>query len=249
MGCYRVFRKVIQESRVWFGINNAAALKVEIDYMLWIEQIFGTSSPPSHLIVVCLGSYILGCFSTGYYLIRFRLGQDIRELGSGNAGARNVGRIAGAPGFLLTLSVDFAKGAGAVWVTRHFTRDDHLAAFAMLAVVMGHIWPLQLGFGGGKGIATSIGALVIYDFPLALAFAGIFTGVFCILRRGTLSGLLAFALIPVAAIFLGREAWQVIILLPLAGLVLLAHRKNVAEEVANIVARRSTQAKTNQSFK
>jgi glycerol-3-phosphate acyltransferase PlsY len=217
--------------------------------MLWIEQIFGTSLPSSHLIVVCLGGYMLGCFSTGYYLIRFRLGQDIRELGSGNAGARNVGRFLGAPGFMLTLFVDFAKGACAVWLTRHLTRDDHLAAFAMLTVVMGHIWPLQLGFGGGKGIATSLGALVFYDLPLALAFAGFFAGIYCILRRGTLSGLLAFAMIPLAAIFLGREAWQVIILLFLAGLVLLAHRKNVAEEVANLVARRSTQAKPKQSFK
>src|SRR5882724_3203373 len=103
------------------------------------------------IISVAIGSYLLGCFTAGYYLVRWRIGQDIRELGSGNVGARNVGRILGVPGFLGTLLIDFAKGALAVWMTAHFTTRDNLAGLALVSVTVGHIWPIHLRFHGGKG--------------------------------------------------------------------------------------------------
>src|SRR5205814_6775520 len=109
--------------------------------------------------ILCFCSYLLGCFAAGYYLVRMRLGEDLRELGSGSVGARNVGRVLGKTGFLLTLLGDFGKGAFAVWAARHFTTNDHAVALAMICVVAGHIWPLQLRFRGGKGMATSLGAL------------------------------------------------------------------------------------------
>ncbi len=125
--------------------------------MTWIQQIFGQSVPTSHVTSIFLGGYILGCLTTGYYLVRFRLGLDIRTMESGSVGARNVGRVLGMPGFVITLLGDFAKGLLAAGMTRYFTHDDRLTGLAMLAVVMGHIWPLQLGLRGGKGVATSLG--------------------------------------------------------------------------------------------
>ena len=184
----------------------------------------------SHVTSIFLGCYILGCFATGYYLVRWRLKQDVREMGSGNVGARNVGRVLGAPGFCITLAFDFAKGALAVGATRYFGDDFRLAGLAMLAVVVGHIWPIQLGFHGGKGVATTLGALAVYDYKLILAFGVLFAVFFVVFRRTTLSGLVAFAFVPLAATFLEPDNVKAVVTSIVAGLVLLAHRKNLMEE-------------------
>jgi glycerol-3-phosphate acyltransferase PlsY len=198
--------------------------------MAWIQQIFGQTVPISHITTIFLGCYVLGCFATGYYLVRWRLKLDVRQLGSGNVGARNVGRVLGAPGFLVTVAFDFAKGALAVGATRLFNDDGRLAGLAMLAVVLGHIWPIQLGFHGGKGVATTLGALAAYDYQLLLAFGVMFVGLFFIFQRTTLSGLMAFVLVPLAAMFLEPDNVKAVVTSLVAGLILLAHRKNLMEE-------------------
>ena len=182
-----------------------------------IQQIFGQSVPGSQLTTIILGSYILGCICTGYYRSAGGLGQDVREMGSGNVGARNVGRILGVPGFLATLLVDFSKGTFAVWTTHHFTEDNRLAGLAMLGVVVGHIWPLQLGFRGGKGVATFLGSICVYDFHLALAFSHCLRACMLLLRRTTLSGLIAIACLPLAAMFQDPEPLRSGIVSILAG--------------------------------
>ncbi len=118
------------------------------------------------IVLTTLGSYLLGGLCAGYYLVRLAARRDIRAAGSGSAGARNVGRLLGAPGFLGTLLLDAAKGAVAVLAAAHFVAGAWPPALALLAVVAGHIWPLQLGLRGGKGVATAIGGTAAY---LALA--------------------------------------------------------------------------------
>src|SRR5215470_11509073 len=105
--------------------------------MLWIQQLRSANWTLAGWI--SLFSYLLGCFTTGYYLVRARLGQDIRELGSRSVGAKNVGRVLGWTGFSVTLLGDFGKGAFAVWAASHWTKDPRYLALAMLAVVTGHI--------------------------------------------------------------------------------------------------------------
>ena len=122
--------------------------------MPWMEQFEPANWAEAGWIA--LGAYALGCFTTGYYLVRMWTGQDLRELGSGNVGAKNVGRVLGKTGFFLTLLADFGKGAFTIWAARHFTTDPRAVAVAALAVVAGHIWPVQLLFRGGKGMATSL---------------------------------------------------------------------------------------------
>lgn len=217
--------------------------------MTWIQQIFGESVQLSHVLSIFFGCYILGCFTTGYYLVRWRLGRDVRETGSGNAGAKNVGRLLGLSGFATTLVGDFAKGALAVWATKHFFDDYRLMGFAMLSVVMGHIWPVQLGFRGGKGVATSLGAMVIYDFHLALAFLALSLGLFIISRRITLSGLLAYALLPLAVTFMEPRALRAVVVSLLAGMILLSHRKNLLEEFTGYSERREPRGKDHSSTK
>jgi acyl phosphate:glycerol-3-phosphate acyltransferase len=219
--------------------------------MSWIQQIFGQPVPLGQLASIFLGSYILGCIATGYYLVRLRLGQDVREMGSGNIGAKNVGRVLGRRGFWITMLGDFAKGALAVWIIHHFIGENWLSAFAMLAVVTGHIWPIQLGFRGGKGIATSVGAMAVYDYHLALAFVGLFAAIYVILRKTALSGLIAFAFLPLVAMFMAHEPIRVVLISILAGIVLVAHRRNLIEEITSLFARRDVEdaePKPDQSF-
>lgn len=217
--------------------------------MTWIQQIFGQSVPTSHVTSIFLGCYILGCLTTGYYLVRFRLGRDIRAMESGSVGARNVGRVLGMPGFFITLLGDFSKGLLAVAMTRYFTQDDRLTGLAMLAVVMGHIWPLQLGLRGGKGVATSLGALAVYDFYIALAFVTLFAGLYFVFRRTTLAGLTAFAFLPLAAVFMDAGLSRAIVMSILAGMILIAHWRNLLEEFSVFATHRHGQPKIGPSTK
>ena len=204
--------------------------------MPWIEQL--RSADWNRAGCIGLAAYSLGCFTTGYYLVRWRTGQDIREVGSGSVGARNVGRLLGRPGFVATVLADFAKGALAVWGARHFTTDDRLVALAMLGVVAGHIWPVQLRFRGGKGMATSLGALLIYDWHLVVAFVLLFGGALAVFRKTVIPGLLALVCLPITSLWRGRGAVEILGSAMLAGLVLLAHRKNLATEISLLLERR-----------
>ncbi|HZO83868.1 MAG TPA: glycerol-3-phosphate acyltransferase, partial [Verrucomicrobiae bacterium] len=102
-------------------------------------------------VAVC---YLLGSFTSGYYWVRWRTGQDIRLIGSGNVGARNVGRVLGPTAFCITLLMDVAKGVIAVGMANYAGLGSDAVVACILAVVAGHNWPAQLRFHGGKGVAT-----------------------------------------------------------------------------------------------
>src|ERR1043166_3198035 len=146
-------------------------------------------------LLVFIG-YALGCFTSGYYLVRWRTGGDIRLFGSGSVGATNVGRVLGRPGFLLTVLSDFFKGLVAVWLARYLQIRPTGVMLTMIAVSAGHIWPVQLWFRGGKGVATSLGGLMMFDCSIAFTFAALFLLVYGAWRNFVLAGLLAFAFTP-----------------------------------------------------
>ena len=187
------------------------------------------------LIAACYG---IGCFTAGYYWVRWRTGQDIRRLGSGNAGARNVGRVLGPSAFFVTLLLDFTKGALAVWLAFKLNVSPEVAVTAMVAVVVGHTWPAQLRFHGGKGVAASLGAILAFDPLLALLLVGVFLVCFVLLRNFTVAGLLAFALSPLAGFFSAFGVIEVAALSSLAVIVLLAHHRNIRQEFAGIFTAR-----------
>jgi glycerol-3-phosphate acyltransferase PlsY len=209
--------------------------------MAWAEQMQAVGA--FETLVGVLGAYALGCFATGYYLVRARTGRDIREFESGSIGARNVGRLLGKTGFLITLLGDFGKGALAVWAVRHFSGSELLAAIAMNCVVAGHIWPLTLQFHGGKGAATSLGALLVYDPHLALALVVCCLPGVLLLRKLTLPGMAAYVCLPVVSYWLHRNAVEATLLAVLAALVVFAHRQNLLKEFPGLVTRRSLSAK------
>ncbi len=186
-------------------------------------------------ITTLFACYFLGCLTAGYYWVRWRTGQDIRHRFSGNVGARNVGRMLGPTGFTATLLLDLGKGALAVGMALYFGLSPEMIIGAMLAVVVGHNWPMQLRFHGGKGIATSLGALLAYDSFLVVILAALLLPFFALSRNFTVSGLLAFALTPLVAFLCGLENMEVIATSLLAGLVLISHQKNIREEFARMV--------------
>ena len=107
-------------------------------------------------------AYALGSIPFGLLVVRLRGEGDIRESGSGNIGAANVTRNAGFTAGVLTLLLDAAKGWLAVWLAGHWTGGDiRWMMAAAILVVAGHVFPIWLGFKGGKGVATSLGAFLV----------------------------------------------------------------------------------------
>src|SRR5262249_48775095 len=144
-----------------------------------------------------VSSYLIGCLTIGYYLVKAIKGQDIRLLDTGSTGARNVGRQLGVLGFLVTFLWDFAKGYFIVVAAQRLHIDPITKTFAMNAVVMGHIWPIQLGFNGGKGFSTASGFLFAMNAPFYLLLLPPLALLFGFLRNFILSGLLTALFAPV----------------------------------------------------
>jgi len=186
-----------------------------------------------------VGAYLLGCLSTGYYFYRARTGRDIRDFESGATGARNVGRASGRAGFVITVLGDFGKGALAVWAARKLCANDFAAMLSLLAVVAGHIWPMQLRFRGGKGVATSLGGLLVLDWRLAVTYGVIFLCLVLIVRRTILPGLFVYLCLPFAAHAFDHDPVKTTLIALLSAGVLFAHRQNLVEEIPALAARRS----------
>jgi len=173
------------------------------------------------LLAVLGGSYLLGCFLAAYYVTLWRRGVDIRASGSGNAGARNMARVYGMSDAALTLVLDAAKGAVAVWAGLFFVGTEWAGVAALLAAIIGHIWPVQLGFHGGKGAATGLGGVLFLDPLAALALLGVGAVSFAISRDFFRSGLIAIgAAAPMLALF--RHDFATIVLTAVTSLLCLA---------------------------
>jgi glycerol-3-phosphate acyltransferase PlsY len=169
-------------------------------------------------------AYALGCATAAYYLVRLRTGVDVRTLGSGTAGARNAGRALGRGAFATAFVLDFAKGALAAGAAAWLAAGALVAAGATLAVVAGHVWPAQLGFRGGKGIATSLGAFAVYEPLVFVSLLGAFVVVYAVVRRFTVAGMAAYAAAPLGGLAFGVSADKAAATWGVAAIVIFAHR-------------------------
>jgi glycerol-3-phosphate acyltransferase PlsY len=173
-------------------------------------------------------AYLLGCLVGAYYVVRLRAGHDVRATGSGNAGARNVLRSGDKASAALTLVWDILKGAFAVLLARIIAPDDDVAvALAFIFVVVGHIWPAQLRFHGGKGAATALGCMLMVDPLAAIAACAIGVVAGGIARSATVGGLTAVAAAPVVLV-LTAGSWTLGAGVAIAcGIVLIAHHPSI----------------------
>jgi len=185
---------------------------------------------PLILGLVALLAYLLGAVPFGIVMARaFGLG-DLRKIGSGNIGATNVLRTGNKLAAFLTLILDAGKGGLAVLIARFLVGED-AAQVAGLAAFLGHLFPVYLGFRGGKGVATFLGTLLALAWPVGLAACGTWLAVALALRYSSLSALLAAISAPVWALVLGHGEIVVLCVL-LAALIFLRHRANIGRLLA-----------------
>src|SRR5678816_4309577 len=152
-------------------------------------------------IIIVIIAYLVGSIPFGYLIVRRKIGADIRQTGSGGTGATNVSRRAGKAAGVLTLLLDAAKGCVAVLIAKAVTGDDWMIAAAAIAALVGHIFPVWLGFRGGKGVATGVGIFVVLA-PVALLGAGVvFVAIVALTRYVSLGSITAAILIPVLVWF------------------------------------------------
>jgi glycerol-3-phosphate acyltransferase PlsY len=147
-------------------------------------------------IIVVIIAYLLGSIPFGYLIVRGKEGADVRTTGSGGTGATNVSRRAGKGAGVLTLVLDALKGAAAVLIAQTLSGNGWVVTAAAIAVIVGHIFPVWLGFRGGKGVATGAGAFLML-MPVALLCAGfIFVAIVFFTRYVSLGSMIAAATIP-----------------------------------------------------
>ena len=186
-------------------------------------------SDPTYLVTAVVLGYLLGSIPFGLLLTRMVGLGDIRDIGSGSIGATNVLRTGSKLLALLTLALDSGKGAAAALAACYLTPS--LAPVAAVAAVFGLLFPVWLRFDGGKGVATTLGALVILSWPVGLATG--LTWLLCavIFRLSSLSSLSSIALSPAFAWYLSEPPVTIAAAI-LAVFVWYRHKQNIQRLLA-----------------
>ena len=158
----------------------------------------------TYLIIIII-AYLLGNISTSYIVAKKLAGVDIRTQGSGNAGSTNVLRTLGKKAGAFTFAGDVLKGFIAVWMAKIIAYVLHIdvticAYLAVVAVVLGHNYPVFLGFKGGKGVATSLGSMLAMNPVTALTFLGFFIIIVALTKYVSLGSILGIGLSPILMI-------------------------------------------------
>jgi len=187
------------------------------------------------LALAAVGGYLLGSIPFGVILTRLATGKDVRSIGSGNIGATNVLRTGRKDLALATLILDAGKGAAAFLIARAlFPGVPAIAAVAGGAAFLGHLFPIWLGFKGGKGVATFFGLLLAAAWPLGLMAGATWLLVAVLFRMSSLAALISalaaplLALLPLPLMGLPASGPLLALSVATAGLIWLRHHENIA---------------------
>ena len=179
-------------------------------------------------------AYLIGSFPTSFIMARMMKGVDIRQVGSGNAGATNVFRSIGKIPALITLVVDVSKGIFVVTVAANLLYPyienidyDFFRAFLGLATVCGHIWPLWLKFKGGKGVATTLGVAIGLAPLVLLPSLAIWLATFFATNYVSLASILALIAFPATAIAFNEPFYLVLVSVVICSISIYKHRENI----------------------
>lgn len=177
------------------------------------------------LVLAATGGYLLGSIPFGMILAKLMGLGNLRDIGSGNIGATNVLRTGNKSAAALTLIFDAGKGAVAVVIARCLIGEE-AAQIAGLAAFLGHLYPIWLGFRGGKGVATFLGILLALAWPVGLAACATWLLVALTLRMSSLSALVAAAAAPFWMFVFGAPQGMLLSTI-MAAFVFLRHHENI----------------------
>jgi glycerol-3-phosphate acyltransferase PlsY len=180
-------------------------------------------------VVAIVVGYLLGAISFSYLYGKLVKGIDIREHGSGNAGATNTLRVLGKGPGILVLLLDIAKGIAAVWIARWLGSGEWTPVLAGLAAIVGHNWPIYFGFRGGKGIATTIGVIASLGLLPAALSGAVAIAAIAVTRYVSLGSLLFTGLLPIAILATGRPIEVFWASLLIAVFAFVRHRGNIVK--------------------
>ncbi len=178
-----------------------------------------------YITTALIGGYLLGSIPFGLLLTRLAGLGDVRQIGSGNIGATNVLRTGRKGLAAATLLLDGGKGAAAVLIAQLWGPD--MAITAAFGAVLGHLFPVWLGFKGGKGVATTLGVLLALSLPLGAACCALWLLVAFTTRYSSLAALLSLGAAPVLSWFILGDLQMVQLTTVLALLVWLRHHQNI----------------------
>ncbi len=179
------------------------------------------------VLLLALMGYVIGSIPFSFLVARLFGVQDVRTVGSGNVGATNVMRSAGMWPGVVALILDALKGAATVILARSFSSSEAVVCLTGLFAVTGHLFPVWLGFRGGKGVATGAG-LFLPLAPQALGFAVLlFLVALAAFRYVSLASVVASFGLPVGAYFLGASRTVVLTALIAASMVVGKHHANI----------------------
>jgi len=177
-------------------------------------------------ILVSVVAYFLGNFATSYIVSMRAAKIDIRKHGSGNAGATNVLRVLGKKAAALTFLGDALKGVVAVLIGRYIAGSNG-AILAGLFVVIGHNWPVILGFKGGKGVATTIGSMIAINPLLVSIVFAVGIAVLIITKYVSLASITGMVLFPIAMILFKQGPEYIAFSVAIAIMAIIKHRANI----------------------
>ena len=177
-----------------------------------------------HYALAALFGYLLGSVPFGLLITRAAGIGDVRKIGSGNIGATNVLRTGHKGLAALTLLLDALKGTAAVLIAGRYGAD--LAIVAGLFSFLGHLFPVWLGFKGGKGVATYLGVLAGLMWKVALIFAAVWIAVALLLRYSSLAAMVAATAVPFSLLVMGYQDFAIVFAL-MSIIVFIKHRANI----------------------
>lgn len=172
-------------------------------------------------------AYLFGSVPTGIIITKAFGGIDPRKAGSGNIGATNVGRTSGKLAGILTLIGDILKGAIPVLAAIALGFDTRFISITGLAAFIGHLFPIFLGFKGGKGVATALGVMIVISPPATILSALVFAVTAAIKRYVSLASMIAAASLPVFLSFLHRDREYMPLAVAIALLIIIKHKDNI----------------------
>lgn len=183
-------------------------------------------------LLVLVISYFIGTISGSYIIGKLFLDKDIRKYGSGNAGTTNAIRVLGKKAGVITFLIDFLKGFAVTFIIGRFF-EENLIPMGILGAIIGHDFPFYMNFRGGKGVATTLGALALYNFPLTLICYIVWLLGTVITKMVSVGSILFFISIIIVYTFMSElNTYNVVLVNIIALIGIIRHKDNIKRIIA-----------------